>query len=88
MVVGIKVDNTEIYFDKKSWLVAGNKIKLAVQPKERTVETSYFDYKDFAGAKLPQKLEIRLNGAPFVTQQITKIEILTKLDDNLFDKPD
>jgi hypothetical protein len=86
-VAGIKLENTEIYFDKKSWLMAGNKIKLSVQPKEAIVETSYFDYKDFAGAKLPQKLEVKLNGAPFVTQQITKIEILDKLDDSSFDKP-
>ncbi len=86
-VVGIKVENTESYFDKKTWLMAGIKINLKIHPKEVIVETAYSDYKDIEGVNLPQKLEIKMNGIPFFTHHITKITILDKVDDNLFDKP-
>lgn len=87
MVCGIKIDNTELYFDKKTMLMAGNKIKLPVQPKAAFVDVAYFDYKDVAGAQLPHVIEVKLNGEPFVTQHILKIELLKEIDHSLFEKP-
>jgi hypothetical protein len=86
-VVGIKEENREIFFDNKTWLVAGNKITLKRQPKDVVVETTFFDYHEFQGIQFPRKLEHKMNGKVIAINQITKIQILDKLDDNLFDKP-
>lgn len=92
--VGIKVTGPEgkdftLYFDKES----GLPVKLVAQVagfgngEDFTQETTFSDYKDFAGIKKATKTSSTRNGEKFVDVEITEFKLLDKVPDGTFDEP-
>lgn len=93
--VGVKVSHEGhrdvfLYFDQDSGLLLKSKssVKDIDQGgKEVTQESTYLDYKDADGGKVPGKIVVKRNGERYVETQRSDYKAAEKLDDKLFKKP-
>jgi hypothetical protein len=77
-----------LYFDKESGLPVKQVAKvLNFRGDEYTAETTYADYKDFSGIKKATKIEVKRDGDPFQTWEITEFKVLDKVDADTFTEP-
>lgn len=91
-VVGVEATGPDgkeftIFFDKASGLPA--KLKATVMSfagDEVKQETTYSNYKDFAGIKATKSVTKR-DGEPFLTQELVEFKVLDKADPKLFEEP-
>jgi hypothetical protein len=93
---GVKVTGPDdkyftIYFDKQS----GLPVKIvAVLPdpesvgQEFTQETYFSDYKDYSGIKRAKKVDIKRDGKTFIKIELVDVQVLDKVDDKTFAKPE
>jgi hypothetical protein len=93
--VGVKVSSdgyrdVALYFDKAS----GQLLKSETKGKEPgpgkdefKAETFYSDYKNVSGVNTPHKVKVLRDGKPFMTMEMSSVELLEKLDDKEFAKP-
>ena len=80
-VTGPDGKDFKLYFDKESGLPVKLVAKvLSFQGDEYTSETTYADYKDFDGIKKATKLEIKRDGEPFQTWEVTEFKVLDKVE--------
>jgi hypothetical protein len=91
---GIKVTGPEgkefkLYFDKES----GLPVKMVATVagfgggEEFTQETTFSDYKDFAGIKKATKISSTRNGEKFVDVEVTEFKVLEKVPPETFTEP-
>jgi hypothetical protein len=91
--VGLKVTAPDgkdftLFFDKDSGLPVLLVAKaMSVIPKEGTQETTFADYKEFAGIKKATKTVTKHDGQPFLESQITEFKVLDKVDPKTFEEP-
>jgi len=91
--VGVKVtppDGKEfkLYFDKTTGLPLKLVAKVVgFMGDEFTQETTYDDYKDFAGIKKATKIVSKRDGEQFLEAEISDFELLEKVDDEWFVEP-
>jgi hypothetical protein len=87
-VTGPDGKDFKLYLDKESGLPVKLVAKvLSFQGDEYTSETTYGDYKDFGGIKKATKLEIKRDGEPFQTWEVTEFKVLDKVDADAFTEP-
>jgi hypothetical protein len=78
----------KLFFDKESGLpVKMVATVVGFQGNEYTQETTFGDYKDFAGIKRPTKIESKRDGQRFLEQEVTEFKALDKVDPSTFDEP-
>jgi hypothetical protein len=91
--VGLKVTGPDrksftLYFDKESGLPVLLTAKVVgFNGEEFTQETSFADYKDFAGVKKATKITTKRDGETFLEANITEFKTLEKVDDKTFAEP-
>lgn len=77
----------KISFDKES----GLPVKVVAMVKgmngEELQESVMSNYKEFGGIKKATKLEIKREGATFLTQELSEFKVLDKADSGAFDEP-
>ena len=87
-VTGPDGKDFKLYLDKVSGLPVKLVAKaLSFQGDECTSETTYSDYKDFGGIKKATKFEIKRDGEPFQTWEVTDFKDLDKVDADTFSEP-
>jgi hypothetical protein len=87
-VTGPDGKDFKLYLDKESGLPVKLVAKvLSFQGDEYTSETTYADYKDFGGIKKATKFEIKRDGEPFQTWEVTEFKVLDKVDADTFTEP-
>ena len=92
---GVKVTQSghrdvKLYFDKSTGLLVRSAWRVRSQEqggKEMSQETSYTNYKDVLGAKIPMKIEIKRDGNRFLEAETLDLKAGQKLDPKLFEKP-
>jgi hypothetical protein len=91
--VGIKVtpsDNKEftLFFDKDSGLPVLLIAKvMGFMGEEFTQETSFGDYKEFAGIKRATKITSKRDGEKFLETKLIEFKVLDKVDPKTFEEP-
>jgi hypothetical protein len=91
--VGIKITppdgkNLTLFFDKESGLPVQLAAKVVgFMGEEFTQETTYADYKEFAGIKKATKVSSKRDGEKFMETQITEFKVLDKVDPKTFEEP-
>jgi hypothetical protein len=87
-VTGPDGKDFKLYLDKESGLPVKLVAKvLSFQGDEYTSETTYANYKDFGGIKKATKFEIKRDGEPFQTWEVTEFKVLDKVDADTFTEP-
>ncbi|HJZ92219.1 MAG TPA: hypothetical protein VKE40_15190 [Gemmataceae bacterium] len=87
-VTGPDGKDFKMYFDKESGLPVKQTAKVAgLMGGEFDQETTYGDYKEFAGIKKATKVASKRNGEPFIDSEITDFKVLDKVDAKTFDEP-
>lgn len=86
--IGLKVTGPEgkdfhLYFSKDS----GLPIMLTAKMIGFTEETTFADYKEFAGIKIATKVVSKRDGEKFMQSQITEFKVLDKVDPKTFEEP-
>jgi hypothetical protein len=77
-----------LYFDKESNLLVKTEHKMDDgRGKEILQEESYSDFKDIAGYKRPMKVTVRRAGKKIMDAELTDVQYLDKVDDEVFAKP-
>lgn len=91
-LVGVKVmsddERYSLYFDSKSGLLAKCKRRMQhpLSGKEITGEAVFSDYKEVAGVQYPRRITTSSEGKKVFEIVITRIELLKKVADRVFDK--
>jgi hypothetical protein len=91
--VGVKVasrghKDVNLYFDKTTGLLTKMERRaLDDAQKEVTEESSYGDYKDVDGVKVPMKVAVRYDGVLFLAMEVTEYGFLDRIDDSEFTRP-
>ena len=92
--VGVKVthkghSDVNLYFDKQTGLVRKSeyRAKDAMTGKDREMATTFENYKDFDGLKIPTKIDMKRDGEKFVEAEITELKPGSKLEASVFAKP-
>jgi hypothetical protein len=91
--VGLKITGPDrkdftLYFDKASGLPVLLVAKVVgFQGNEFTQETTFADYKDFAGIKKATKIVSKRDGEKFLESTITEFKALDKVDPKTFEEP-
>ncbi len=84
-------DNKEftLYFDKESGLPVKMIAPQVVgfQGQEYTQETTFAEYKELGGIKKATKIEVKRDGEPFQTMEVTEFKVLDKVDPETFTEP-
>jgi hypothetical protein len=78
-----------LFFDSKSNLLVKSKkrIQHPLTRKEVEGEVIYSDYKEVSGVQYPCRIISYVAGKKASEMEISKIELLKKIDDRLFEKP-
>jgi hypothetical protein len=61
---------------------------MGFQGQESTQETTLSDYQESDGIKRAGKVEVKRDGQPFVSQQVTTFKVLDKVDPKTFEQPE
>lgn len=79
----------EFFFDKKSHLLRGTTKRVVERTtgKPRDVETFYSDYSEIDGLRVPMLIRIVVDGEPWATSTVTRVEFLEEIDEAVFAKP-
>lgn len=78
-----------LYFDQVTGLPVKQVAKvIGFTGEEFTQETTYADYKEFAGIKKATKLENKRDGEKFIELEITEFEVLKNVPPGTFKEPD
>lgn len=78
-----------LYFDQESGLPVKQVAKvIGFTGEEFTQETTYANYKDFAGIKKATKIESKRDGEKFIEYEITEFEVLKNVAPSTFKEPD
>lgn len=92
--VGVKIEakghaDVYLYFDKTTYLTVKSKTTMwdEFTDKEISQESLFLDYKDKNGVKNFHKLVIKRDGKAFITEEMSDMKIVDKLDAKLFAKP-
>lgn len=93
---GVKVTGPDdkdftIYFEKETGLpvkAVSDEPDPESPGQEFTQETYFSDYKDFGGVKRATKVEIKRDGQTFIKIELLDVEVLDKVDDKTFAKPE
>lgn len=91
--VGLKVTGPDgkdftLFFDKDSGLPVMLLAKVAgFMGDEFTQETTFADYKEYAGIKKATKTVSKRDGEKFLETQITEFQVLDKVDPKTFEEP-
>lgn len=93
--IGIRVSHKSfrdinMFFDKKSHLLVKSESRskdFNQGGQEVTKEVLYGDYKAVQGVQTPHKVAIKQDGKDFLTAEVTEVQLLDKLGDDLFGKP-
>jgi hypothetical protein len=97
-VVGVKASckghrDLNLYFDKETGLL--RKTEWQVKDIDGTAgggevqqEVFLSDYKDFNGVKVATKTVTKWAGKPYVESEISEFQVVEKLDDSVFAKPE
>jgi hypothetical protein len=88
-VTGPDGKDFKLFFDKESGLpVKLTATVVGFNGEEFVQDTSYSDYKDFAGIKKATKVESKRDGQKFISQEITEFKALDKPAPRTFAEPD
>jgi hypothetical protein len=92
--LGVKVTSkghhdVDLYFDKETGLLVKREtqVKNEGADQEVTEETFPSEYKDVQGTKQAMKFTIKRDGKLYVEGEATEMQLVEKLDANLFAKP-
>jgi hypothetical protein len=93
--VGVRVSDEKngieavLFFDSKSGLLLKSKRRMQhpVTGREADAEVILGNYKEVSGVKYPRRITTYIDGKKAVEMDITRIELLKKLDDRLFERP-
>jgi hypothetical protein len=87
-VTGPDGKDFKLFFDKESGLpVKMVATVVSFNGEEFVQDTSYSDYKDFAGIKKATKVESKRDGQKFISQEITEFKAVDKPDPKTFAEP-
>jgi hypothetical protein len=87
-VTGPDGKDFKLFFDKESGLPVRLTATVAgFNGEEYVQETTFSDYKEFAGIKKATKVESKRDGQKFISQEITEFKALDKPDPKLFEEP-
>lgn len=88
-VTGPDKKDFTLYFDGETGLPVKQVAKvIGFTGEEFTQETTYANYKDFAGIKKATKIENKRDGEKFVSYEITDFQVLKSVDASTFKEPD
>jgi hypothetical protein len=88
-VTGPDGKDFKLFFDKESGLpVKMVATVISFNGEEFVQDTSYSDYKDFAGIKKATKIESKREGQKFISQEITEFKALDKPAPRTFAEPE
>src|SRR5262249_48389857 len=78
-----------LYFDRKSGLLVKSQRRMPhpLSGQEMDGEAVFGDYKETWGTQYPHRITSFAGGKKIIEMEITRIELLKKLDDRLFEKP-
>jgi hypothetical protein len=87
-VTGPDGKDSTLYFDKESGLPVKQVAKvMGFMNDEVNEETKYGEYKDFNGIKRATKIEVKRDGAPFVSEEVTEVKVVDKVAPETFEEP-
>jgi hypothetical protein len=92
-VVGVEITGPDgkdftIFFDKESGLPAKFVAKvMGFMGEEVKQETTFSNYKDFAGIKKATKTVTKRDGEPFLSQELVEFKVLDTVAPKLFEEP-
>ena len=90
---GVKVTGPDgkestLYFDKESGLPVRQVARVTGwQGEEYTQESTFSEFKDFGGVKIPSKVAIKRDGDDFIQEEITDFKLLDKVPAETFAEP-
>jgi hypothetical protein len=78
-----------LFFDAKTDLLVKSKRRMQHPVTRREVDGEVFlsDYKEVSGVQYPRRITTYIDGKKVIEMEITRIELLKKLEDKLFEKP-
>jgi hypothetical protein len=92
---GVKISkegkrDISIYFDKATGLTAKVEVRRRdfMSGQEVTEERIITQYQDVKDRKVAKKVEVKRDGKPFIEAEVTEVEILEKVEDSEFAKPE
>jgi hypothetical protein len=84
-VTGPDGKESTLYFDKDSGLPVRQVARVVGwQGEEYTQESTFSEFKDFGGIKIPSKLAIKRDGNDFIQEEITDFKLLDKVPAETF----
>lgn len=94
-LVGVSVSGEGIggevilFFDSKSGLLAKSRKRMhhPLSGQEGDGEVVSSDYKEVSGIQYPHRITTYFDGKKVIEMEITRIELLKKVDDRLFERP-
>jgi hypothetical protein len=78
-----------LFFDRNSGLLVKSKRRMQhpLTGQEVDGEVLLSDYKEVSGVQYPRRIATYIDGKKVIAMEITRVELLPKLDDRLFAKP-
>jgi hypothetical protein len=91
-VVGVSVEgdgDAVLFFDSKSRLLLKSRSRMQHPLTQKMVDGEVFlsDYKEVSGVQYPRRITTYRAGKKVIDMEISRIELLKKVDDRLFKKP-
>jgi hypothetical protein len=92
--VGVSVSDRALgdavlFFDRQTGLLVKSKRRMQhpLTRKDVDGEVIFGDYKEVSGVQYPRRITVYIDGKKVADLEITRIELLKKVDDRLFEKP-
>lgn len=82
--------DVKLFFDTKTSMLVQSEFRTKapeLEFKDVTMTTTYSDYRDLDGAKLPYKVVMKRDGKLFVEAEITDMKVVGQADAKLFARP-
>lgn len=87
-IIGPDGKDSTLYIDKESGLPVRQVAKVVGwMGEEYTQDSTFSDYKEFGGLKVPTKVTVKRDGEDFVSQEISDVKFLEEAPKESFDEP-
>lgn len=80
-------EHVDYYIDKSTHLISFIRYEYKKNGGWYSMEYKVLKYMNFEGAVYPEEIQVMINGVEMTTLYVTKMKILTELNDSLFKKP-
>ncbi len=80
-------EHIDYYIDSTTYMIDYIRYEYKKNGGWYSMEYKVENYSDFEGAKFPEEITVYINGVEMTSLFVTKVKVLTEMDDKLFKKP-